>query len=186
MFKMKCTKCGAFVDEKDRFCGNCGNEVESKEQVALVKAVANETYSTYNGKRVSEQIGKTRVHYGMATHSEEVIKALTVFLTSNGYNPKVTENGRETVIKVEQINIFKYLFGLNKSAIIRISISGDNLVTSVGEPQWIDKLIGVGLGLFFFYFIWLFWSIVLFGTYQQWSLLKMIDNEIDAFLISRR
>jgi hypothetical protein len=180
---MKCTSCESILDEGSAFCSVCGSKIEKILNPEFIQASAPDFCNNYNGKRGSQKVGKANIHYGQATHAAEVGQAINTFLIANGYKPNTRQDGQDIVIEVKKTNIIKWFVGLNKSATIRISVSGNNLMTTVGEPQWIDKIIGVVIGSFWLYFIWL---IVAFGIYEQWQLFKEIKGEIELFLASKK
>ncbi len=183
--------CGAILGPDDKFCPGCGAKsvVEETSAVASVSAAAQEAHQGYSGKRGgSETVGKTRVYYGMAGRSEELARAMQDYLMANGYDPKVTKTGRETVLRVKQAGFLRAISGTRKCITIRIGVQGDNLVTSVGDASWLDKVIVLFIGLFITAFL---VGIVLcitsiYGTWQQYSLDKEVKEELGVILASMR
>ncbi len=181
--------CGAILGPEDIFCPGCGVKSVAEEIPPVASAAAQDFQQNYSGKRGgSETVGKTRVYYGMAGRAEEVARAMQDYLTANGYDPKVTKTGRETVLKVRQTGILRSISGTRKCITIRIGVQGDNLVTSVGDASWLDKIIVLFIGLFIAAFL---IGIVLcitsiYGSWQQYNLDKEAKEELGVILASMR
>ena len=124
MSKIKCDKCGSEIDEKSKFCPNCGAKIEfskKAEKVEVVEAVVkdsdNTTNNTEKGYNVLSIIG-----FILAFIPKLWIVSFIISIIALVQISKTKEKGKE--LAIAGISISSFLIAIGLIALIVGSISG--------------------------------------------------------------
>ena len=99
---------------------------------------------------------------------DTMISALMSYLeNSKGLFAQCFNGQNQWVVQAREPKAWKKLLAMDSAITIRLTLNGNALSASIGEEKWIDKAVGLGLG------IWLFPVLLVptaVGAFQQYQL----------------
>lgn len=113
---------------------------------------------------------------------DTMISALMSYLeNSKGLFAQCFNGQNQWVVQAREPKAWKKLLAMDSAITIRLTLNGNALSASIGEEKWIDKAVGLGLG------IWLFPVLLVptaVGAFQQYQLPDDINKFICDYIAS--
>lgn len=133
--------------------------------------------------QVSPQAGNVRAFRGKAEFASEVVAVVERSLMSKELQTQVVELESETIVQGQQKpSMLRKALGMDQAITVNIVTDGNDLKVTVGGAKWMDKAVGVGVGMLVFAPILLTAG---WGAYKQKQLFDEVGSEIARYLESR-